>query len=170
MKTDFSHRRLFILQIRDNKQISIPDYFFSLTFFIFINYLFLKENIFIGKIGDFPLKGRRESLMENLQPFLLKTFQLDRTKCLKIALRIPRASSNLLSDVSRDEVPQLPSRSCSRAQHIVLPQPPAAPRSQAGSAAGHVPWYDLYSCAAYGTCQITSIAVALAQVNYPPST
>lgn len=38
--------------------------------------------------------------MENLQPFLLKTFQLDRTKCLKIALHIPRASSNLLSDVS----------------------------------------------------------------------
>lgn len=37
--------------------------------------------------------------MENLQPFLLKTFQLDRTKCLKIARCVPRALSNLLSAV-----------------------------------------------------------------------
>lgn len=55
--------------------------------------------------------------MENLQPFLLETFQPDRTKCLKIALHVPRAPSNLLSDGSRDEVPQLPPRSCSSAQH-----------------------------------------------------
>lgn len=84
------------------------------------------------KKGNFLLKGRRESLMENLQPFLLKTFQLDRTKCLKIALHIPRASSNLLSDVSRDEVPQLPSRSCSIAQHIALSQPPRSQGWQEG--------------------------------------
>lgn len=38
--------------------------------------------------------------MENLQPFLLKMFQLDRTKCLKIAVHVPWASANLLSDIS----------------------------------------------------------------------
>lgn len=52
------------------------------------------------KRSIFLLKGKREISMENLQPFLLKTFQLDRTKCLKIAVHVPRASANLLSDVS----------------------------------------------------------------------
>lgn len=97
--------------------------------------------------------------MENLQPFLLKTFQLDRTKCLKIALCIPRALSNLLSAVSE-------MRCHDSHQEAALGLAPGAFQPCRWRQDGLC--WRRFVFPACSRCQVTATAAALAQVNYSP--